>query len=56
MGSSEGGKNWVGVGRVDSGVPAITLTLSSPPHHSQDSEEPGDKGRFGSAFSTGLDL
>lgn len=56
MGSSGGGKNWVGVGRVSSGVPVITLTLSSPAHHSQDSEDPGDKGRFGSASGTGLNL
>lgn len=35
---------------------ALTLTLSSPPHHAQDSEDPGDRDRFGSASSTGLDL
>lgn len=45
MGSSGGGENSVGVRRVGSGVPAITLTLSSPPHHSHCSEDPGDRGR-----------
>lgn len=44
-----GGQNRVGEERVGSGVTAITLTLSSPPHHSQESEDLGDKGRFGSS-------
>lgn len=51
-----GGKNRVGEERVGSGVTAITLTPSSPPHHSQESEDLEDKGRFGSAPSSGIDL